>query len=242
MALDPWYTAELTGIEEVTPNTKRFFFKVPELEVFDFIPGQFITVDLPIHKKKTHRWRSYSIASRPDGSNTFELLIVYAPHGLGTNYIWKELHVGSTIQYKGPSGSFVLPGEITSDLCLIATGTGVAPYRSMLQHLLAHPKPHKNIYLIFGTRYMKDLLYEAEFKALENSLPGFKYLIALSREKSAEYTGHKGYVHDLYETLFADKHPANFYICGWKSMIDEARRRIEDLGYATSDIHFELYG
>lgn len=52
MALDKWYTAVVTGITDVTENTKRFFFKVPELEVFDFIPGQFITVDLPIHHKK----------------------------------------------------------------------------------------------------------------------------------------------------------------------------------------------
>ncbi|MEP7127622.1 MAG: FAD-binding oxidoreductase [Chitinophagales bacterium] len=242
MALEKWFTAVVTDIIDVTENTKRFFFKVPELEVFHFIPGQFITVDLPIHHKKNHRWRSYSIASAPDGTNQFELVIVHAPHGLGTNYIWKELHAGSTLLFKGPSGSFILPNEITEDICLIATGTGIAPFRSMLLDLVRNPRPYKNIYLIFGSRYLKDLLYREELETLEKRLPGFKFLFSLSRETSPEFTGYKGYVHPLYEELFADKRPAQFYLCGWRNMVDEARERIRAMGYDSKSVRVELYG
>jgi CDP-4-dehydro-6-deoxyglucose reductase len=73
MALQPWRTGIVTRIQDETYNTKRFWIQVPELETFDFIPGQFVTLDLPIHEKPNKRWRSYSIASPPDGSNTFEL-------------------------------------------------------------------------------------------------------------------------------------------------------------------------
>lgn len=241
MALDKWFTAVVTGISDVTENTKRFFFKVPELEVFDFIPGQFITVDLPIHHKKNHRWRSYSIASSPDGSNTFELLIVYAPYGLGTNYLWKELRIGSEVLFKGPSGNFVLPKEINEEICMIATGTGIAPFRSMLLDLAKYPRPHKKIHLLFGSRFLKDLLYRDELEALQQKMADFEYHISLSRETSS-FNGHKGYVHPVYESLFADKRPAQFYLCGWKNMVDEARRRIVAMGYDVNAVRAELYG
>ena len=76
MAVQPWRTGIVTQIIDETPNTKRFRIRVPELEVFDFQPGQFVTLDLPIHDKPGKRWRSDSIASWPDGPNEFELVIV----------------------------------------------------------------------------------------------------------------------------------------------------------------------
>jgi len=74
--LQPWRTGIITRIEQETENTRRFWVQVPELDRFDFVPGQFVTLDLPIHEKPNKRWRSYSIASWPDGSNIFELVIV----------------------------------------------------------------------------------------------------------------------------------------------------------------------
>ncbi|MCY7408967.1 MAG: oxidoreductase, partial [Chitinophagales bacterium] len=108
MALEKWLTAELLSVMDETENTKRFFFKVPELDTLPFRAGQFITFDLPISDKKIKRYRSYSIASAPNATNEFELIISYAPNGLGTNYLWNQIKVGSTISFKGPSGMFTL--------------------------------------------------------------------------------------------------------------------------------------
>ena len=84
MALQPWRKGTVIKIENETADTKRFWIQVPELESFDFTPGQFVTLDLPIHEKPNKRWRSYSIASWPDGTNVFELVIVLDKNGLGT--------------------------------------------------------------------------------------------------------------------------------------------------------------
>ncbi|HEX6913700.1 MAG TPA: FAD-binding oxidoreductase, partial [Chitinophagaceae bacterium] len=62
----PWLTGKVIRIEDAGNHTRRFWIQVPELEKFDFRPGQFVTLDLPIHEKKNKRWRSYSIASWPD--------------------------------------------------------------------------------------------------------------------------------------------------------------------------------
>src|SRR6185295_13408559 len=100
---------------------------VPELETFSFKPGQFVTLDLPIHEKPNKRWRSYSIASWPDGSNVFELLIVLLEGGAGTTYIFNEIKEGSELRYRGAQGVFTLPDVIDIDLFFICTGTGIAP-------------------------------------------------------------------------------------------------------------------
>src|SRR6202795_2090365 len=63
MALQPWRTGKVIRIKDETSDTRRFWVEVPEMSSFDFIPGQFVTLDLPIHEKPNKRWRSYSIAS-----------------------------------------------------------------------------------------------------------------------------------------------------------------------------------
>src|SRR3954466_16415907 len=156
MALQPWRKGIVTRIENETYNTRRFWIKVPEIESFDFKPGQFVTLDLPIHEKPNKRWRSYSIASWPDGTNVFELVIVLLEGGLGTSYLFNEVMVGSELTLRGPQGVFVLPEVIDKDLFLVCTGTGVAPFRSMVHYIHEHNITHQNIYLIFGTRYLSD--------------------------------------------------------------------------------------
>ena len=239
MALQPWRTGKVIRIENETTDTKSFWIQVPELSTFDFIPGQFVTLDLPIHEKVNKRWRSYSIASCPDGSNIFELIIVLDKLGTGTNYLFNEIKVGSELTLRGPQGVFHFKEPLDKDLLLICTGTGIAPFRSMVQHIKNHQIAHKNIYLIFGCRTKNSLLYFDEMTALQQDLEGFQYIPVLSRE---DWEGAKGYVHDLYQKICADKRDANFFLCGWRGMIDEAREKIEAMGYDKKAIHFEIYG
>ena len=246
MALQPWRTGIVTRIEEETPNTRRFWIRIPELDAFDFLPGQFVTLDLPIHEKPNKRWRSYSIASAPDGSNVFELFIVLLESGVGTTYLFNEVRVGSELTLRGPMGVFTLPSAIDEDLYFICTGTGIAPFRSMLHHIHTHGLTHRNLYLLFGTRTREDLLYYEEMRALEREIRNFYYLPTLSRE---QWDGCCGYVHALYEKLVTEKTgadgtppPAKFYLCGWKNMVDEAKERILKLGYDKKAVHLELYG
>lgn len=239
MALLPWRTGTIIRIEDETSTTKRFWIEVPELRVFDFKPGQFVTLDLPIHEKANKRLRSYSIASWPNGTNVFELIIVRDLKGLGTNYLFQEVSVGTSLSFRGPQGVFTLKEPLDKDLFLICTGTGIAPFRSMLHHIKNNNIPHRNITLIFGCRTKQNLLYFEEMKTLGQSLPGFTYIPTLSRET---WDGATGYVHPVYEALCKDRKPASFLLCGWRGMIDEATNRILGMGYDKKDIHDEVYG
>ncbi len=242
--LQPWQDAVVTKIVQETPNTKRFWIKMSSVTVFDFTPGQFVTLDLPIHEQKNKRWRSYSIASAPDGSNEIELVIVLLEGGLGTTYLFNEVTVGTILKVRGPQGVFVLPKEITTDLYFICTGTGVAPFRSMILDIHQKKTSHQNIHLLFGCRKYTDCLYGHEFKSLETKEPQFFYHPSFSRETEIQEGANQGYVHATYIRLLEEgaSKEAQFYICGWKDMVDEARNTLAKLGIPKNQIHFELYG
>lgn len=240
---EPWRTGTVIKIENETPNCRRYWIQVPELESFDFIPGQFVTLDLPIHEQKNKRWRSYSIASAPDGTNVFELVIVYLVGGLGTTYLFNDVAVGTEILLRGPQGKFVLPEILDHDIYLICTGTGIAPFRSMVHWLHRHKKPHQGVHLVFGCRKFEDGLYIKELQELAANEPGFHFHPCYSREPEVPTGSYKGYVHQVYEELTnRGAIPAKFYLCGWKNMIDEAKERIIGLGYDKKAIHLEIYG
>lgn len=234
-----WQKGIVTKIEQATHNTRRYWVKLPDTASFEFKPGQFVTLDLPIHEQKNKRWRSYSIASMPDGSNVIELLIVYVKGGAGSTYFFENIKEGSELILRGPQGVFTLPELMDHDFFMICTGTGIAPFRSMLQYIHHHKISHWKIYLIFGTRTREDILYHDEMKMYERDLESFHFIPTLSREK---WEGKEGYVHPVYEELCRDLQPANFMLCGWRNMIDEARQRLINMGYDKKDITLELYG
>jgi len=234
-----WQEGRVVKILDETAGTKRYFIELPGVENFVFKPGQFVTLDLPIHEKKNKRWRSYSIASAPDGTNVFELVIELVPDGLGTTYLWENISVGDTFQLRGPAGVFVLHEPVPQDCFMICTGTGIAPFRSMIRHLFHQAASAGHVYLIVGARVKEDLLYFDEMNEWQQKRPNFHYIPTLSRET---WAGRTGYVHDIYKELAKDKPEAQFYLCGWKDMIDEAKQSLIDLGYDKKQIHLELYG
>ncbi len=239
-----WYDSTVVRIEQATPAVRRYWLAMRHGPRPPFKAGQFITVDLPIGEKRLQRWRSYSIANAPgDDPDLIELCIVRAPNGLATRYFFEEVQVGTVLRWKGPEGTFCLPETLEDkDIVMVCTGTGVAPFRSMLRDLQHTGRPHRNIHLIFGTRTEQDILYREEFEALTRTMSGFRYDIALSRQ--ADWSGHRGYVHQVYLEHYAHKRDdLLFYLCGWSNMIDEAvANLLIRLGYDRKQILYELYG
>lgn len=242
-----WYNSKIIEIESIAPTTKRFWLQIEGDETLDFKAGQFVTMDLPIAEKRLKRWRSYSIASAPShpASNVLEFCIVRAEAGAGTRYLFEEATVGTTIRFKAPDGNFILTDARIAEknLVFICTGTGVAPFRSMIHDLLQRGLPYRNLHLIFGTRTEAGILYQKEFEDLQSKYPNFKYEVVLSRPQPT-WNGRRGYVHAAYMEAYPNPTAeTDFWICGWSKMIDEAvEHLLLDLKCAKSQIHYELYG
>ena len=237
-----WYSAEVVDIEEMNQHVRRYFLQ-PEANFPVFKPGQFITLDLPVSDKRQQRWKSYSIANAPQPGGLIELCIVRHPEGSGTGYMFNEVHKGSKLVFKGPDGGFVLPQNLENlHLVMVCTGTGVAPFRSMISNVIEQGLPYKHIHLIFGGRKEEDILYRKEFELWRDQLPGFSYDVSLSRDPS--WPGYTGYVHQIYREQYAEVKPdVVFYLCGWTRMIDEAvAHLVSEMGYAPNQVRYELYG
>lgn len=240
-----WKPAIIRRIEQRTPTVRSFWLELPDREVLDYRPGQFLTLDLPIGETRRDGWRSYSIAAAPDGSNQAELCIVRLPMGKGTGYLFEGAEVGTELMTKEPAGVFTLPaGPLTNDIVMICTGTGIAPFRAMIQARLRTEKV--NFHLIFGCRTKKDILYLTELADLAGRFDNFRYTVALSREAGVEISGAEvaeGYVHPVYEAAYANvRDDVRFYLCGWAVMVDEAKERLLRMGYPPGQIVEELYG
>jgi len=234
-----FYNSEVIDVIHETENIRRFIIRIPEVNIFPFIAGQFVMLDLPISTKITTR--SYSIASAPDNTNIIELLISLKPSGEGTEYLFKKVKKGTILRVSKAIGKFTLPETIDKDICFICTGTGIAPFRSMIIDLINTEKKHKNIFLIFGNRYLKDVPYKEELELWKHKLKGYQFLPVFSRENSENWKGKRGYVHSIYEELFKEKPEAIFYICGWTDMLTEAKQKLKFMGYDKSVIKFESY-
>jgi CDP-4-dehydro-6-deoxyglucose reductase len=238
-----WNEGTIIDIQDIGINTKQFFVKVEQEELFDFIPGQFITIDLPIGDKRLARWRSYSIANIPNEENIIEMCIVRLDRGAAGKYFFEEVEIGAKLKFKDPEGGFVLPVSIDYDVVMICTGTGVAPFRSMIKHLVKNSIPHQNVHLIFGTRYQDGILYKDEWDAMATKYSGFNVDYALSREITEEH--YHGYVHNIYMNAYNDRDLSNtkFYLCGWTKMIDEAvENLLIKLKVKPDQVKYELYG
>lgn len=236
-----WYDGIIKKIDLLAPNVRRLLVEVPTVQQFDFQAGQFITLDLPIGDKRLQRWRSYSLANAPDGSNQLELCVVRSPSGEGSRYLFEQ-NEGAILRFKGPDGGFVLPENIERDLVFICTGTGIAPFRSMLLDLQRSGKPYRGLHLIFGTRQEDGILYRDDFEALTHTLSNFRYDVTLSRQP--DWSGYQGYVHPIYAAEYQTVRPdVHFYLCGWSNMIDEAvANLLLEMGYDRGQVHYELYG
>lgn len=227
--------ATLIGTEYLSSRVKQLHF-IPQAGTgFQFEPGQFVTLGLQTEQGLVER--SYSIASAPGNTEKFELCISLNPEGTATPLLW-NLENGAEVEYSGPHGSFVLRNGVELEHVFICTGTGIAPFRSMIAKLLESGFSEQ-VYLIFGNRLQEDILYRAEFSELEEKHSNFHFIPVLSRE---EWNGERGYVHQVYETLFADGRDARFYVCGWQVMCSEARERLKKLGYNRRQYFFEDYG
>lgn len=228
------YELLVTSTEEITPKNRHIRFDLQGGKTLHFKAGQFAQIFVP-HDGKIRR-TSYSIASSPQHTDYFELCVTLVDGGVSSTFLHK-LRPGDKVQAMAPLGTFTLKDE-TRDMVFISTGSGVAPFRSMIQDQLAKGT-RKNLYLIYGHRYEPDLLYRAEWEATMKSHSNFKVLFTLSRDTA--WKGERGYVQEKIEKFVPGVKEKNYFICGLNNMITAVNDRLLTLGVPKEQIHFERY-
>lgn len=216
----------------------HFDFEIPGVEHFSFTPGQFISVIEPVDGKEIAR--PYSIAS-PRGGNRFSLCLNRIPDGVLSTYLF-DLKPGDEVKIHEPLGHFTLQ-QRGHRAVFIATGTGIAPFRSMLlDHM---PKTQPRITLLFGVRYEQGLLYREEFEKLARCYPAFHFMPTITRP-SESWTGRSGRVQSHLDEALAlqaqdELNTVDVYVCGLKEMVDDVRKELKKRGFGRQQIIFEKY-
>ena len=232
------FSARLLKSTPLSGYTKHLEFEVEGTARFGFVPGQWISLKQfkPDGEEIT---RAYSIASPPDGSR-FALCLNRVQDGFMSNYLC-DLTEGAEIQGQGPFGNFILRPPLR-DTLFIATGTGIAPYRAMLQWMFADPDRNlnKKFWLLFGNRHEADIYYHAEFRQLAAANPNFTYMPTLSRGGPA-WQGLRGYVQEHVAGIVGTRTDMHAYICGLDKMVSTTRELLKSLGWDRKSILYEKY-
>ena len=199
----PVMQAKLIECIEVAPGLGHFVFEAQNGGGLDFIPGQFVSFTAEIGAKQITR--AYSLASAPNrGVNRFELCLNLAPEGLFSHHLFR-MKPGDTVEMRPPLGMFVLR-QPPRDSLFIATGTGIAPFRSMLKAHLSASSPQFT--LLFGVRHESHLAYRSEFEELARRYPNFRFWPTLSRPQASPqhpWTGRSGHVQAHIEGALAGR-------------------------------------
>ena len=227
------YRAIVEQIDSLSYNVRGFRFKLADPLKMDFKAGQFIIMNVP--KDGSVVKRAYSVASPPHEPTTFELCIQHLEGGIASTYFWK-LKEGDAVSISGPHGNFLLKEPLDYTPIFMATGTGVAPLRAMIKHLI-HINVTQDLWLLFGTRYEHGLLYESEFRSLANLRKNFHYIPTVSRPK--DWHGESGHIQQTFQKYVTDFSKKEIYICGWLEVVKAICRDLEGFGVPRAQLHYE---
>jgi ferredoxin-NADP reductase len=241
----PEYQFKLTSCNWITKNVKHFCGELIDTPSFDFIPGQFITI-LFEHEQKILR-RSYSIANAPQ-DKTIEFAASYVEGGPGSAYLFSR-NPGDELKITGPFGRLILKPEIPQQrIFLVATSTGITPYRSMLTQIQSYltKNTEVRVEILEGAQTKDQLLFTQDFLKFCQQYPHqAQFSAALSRESNPcddlEFETFHGYVQDILKQKALNPDHDLIYLCGNPKMIDDTTELLKNMNFNIQNIIREKY-
>lgn len=229
--------ARVRANEELTPTgTIHVTFDVVDDEPFEFEPGQFVGIQAKFDRG--YRRSPYCIMSAPGADRSFELLVRIVADGPLSQYLGR-VRPGDVVAFRGPTGRTMLPPDGDGELVLLATGVGLAPFLSLIKHLLAGGSTRK-ITLYWGLRLLDDICLAEHLDALARAHPNFSYAITLS-QPTRRWSGLRGRITESVPPLIGSPKGKQFYLCGNGAMTEEMGVALFSLGVPWSAIYEEPY-
>lgn len=209
--------AKINTLEFLSTDILKVTLRLPPGNNFEFIEGQYIDLIGP-----KGVCRSYSLARHRDGME-LELHIQRVTGGIMSNYLFDGAQVGDLLRINGPRGSFMLRHTPDTHIIFLATGTGIAPIKAMIEHMENMPKElkPKSVKVYWGVRKQEDLYWNPC-----DVSDDLDFIPVLSRSDHT-WSGERGYVQDVMMQKQADFENVQVYACGSDAMIRSSRAKIE---------------
>ncbi len=241
------YKTAFLSKKKLDGNVYLFSFSCQEPDQINFIPGQYLLLHVP-QTDGTIRRKHFSITSPLAQKSSFDFLVKIVPGGIASEYLI-TLKEGDEVVLEGPAGMFVLK-ENDKDKVFLATGTGLAPVRSIIKSQISNLK--SQIFLFWGIRTLEEAYFLEEFKQLSQANNNFTFVVCLSREQNLDKVREEdrkffflGRVTEAYEknpqSAIRNPQSSDFYLCGDKAIVELMRQFLLAKGIPPESITFEKF-
>ena len=214
--------AKIQAINKLNDTIIEVSLRLPPNSNFEYNSGQYVNITKGTIK------RSYSVANAYRESGVLTFLIKKYENGLMSNYWFDEAKENDLLRIEGPIGSFFLRETEVENIIFLATGTGVAPIKAILESITESPKKllNKKIWIFTGARNQNDIFWQPNEL---NKISNLKYIPVLSRAFQ-DWKGEKGYIQDILIKQNIPLENAQVYACGSNNMIESAKKLLIENG------------
>lgn len=236
------FRATVEQMRDLTHDIKEVRLALNDPAEIDIEAGQFIQLQIPEYELTDEPvYRAYSVADNPSDTGHIELEVRLVPNGIATTYVHNYLKEGDEVIFNGPYGDFYLR-ESEREIVCIAGGSGMAPIKSVLLDMAEKGIDRRTRYF-FGARSKKDLFLLDETKALEDKLPNFEFVPALSQPaEEDEWDGETGIITDVLDKYLESGENVEAYLCGSPGMIDACVKVLTENGVPEELIYYDKFG
>lgn len=211
----------VNALEKLSHDVMRVQLQLPAHTAFQFHAGQYLEFILRDGSR-----RAYSMATPPhvaENIPAIELHIRHMPGGKFTDHVFGAMKEKEILRAEGPFGSFFLREDSDKPMVFLASGTGFAPIKALLEHM-QHKGMTRPVSLYWGGRRPEDLYMDVWLKELSTSMPNLSYVPVVSDALPEDHwSGRTGYVHQAVLDDFADLSGHEVYACGAPVVVDAAR-------------------
>ena len=210
--------SRVSTIEKVAPDVVVISLQLPANETLQYRAGQYIEFLLRDGKR-----RSYSIATAPD-NGPLTLHIRHMPGGLFTDQVFSTMKERDILRFEGPLGTFFVRDDSDKPMVLLASGTGFAPIKAIVEHLVQTGST-RPMALYWGGRRPQDLYLDALCREWAAKLPNFQYVPVVSNAEAEDnWSGRSGFVHQAVMADLPDLSGYQVYSCGAPIMVESAKK------------------
>jgi CDP-4-dehydro-6-deoxyglucose reductase len=223
-------------MEKRSHDVMALFLKLPSNERLQFMAGQYIEFIMKDGKR-----RAFSLANAPHDDQFLELHLRLVPGGAFTEYVFNELQEKAILRIEAPFGSFYLREESQKPIVMVAGGTGFAPIKGIIEHLI-HQNIQREVTLYWGAKALEDLYMADLPKAWASMMPHIKFVPVLSEPiPTDQWQGRLGLVHQAVLDDFADLSAYQVYCCGAPGMIEAALKDFKAQGLPADEFFSDAF-
>ncbi len=235
------FSAKVARIRDLTHDIKELTLQLVEPSEIDFNAGKFVQLQTPVYELTNEPvYRAYSISSSPSVTGQVEVEVRRVPNGICTTYVHDYLKEGEEMIFNGPYGDFYLR-DTDRDVVCIAGGSGMAPIKSILLDMVEKGIDRKVRYF-FGAVTKRDLFLVDEMKELENKLPDFQFIPALSAPlPEDDWDGQTGLITEVLDRHLESGENLEAYLCGSPGMIDACIKVLTNNGVPDELIYYDKF-